>query len=120
MFNTYITLAGDASSSQTYSLQSILDGKTIRADAVRGPALPRTMTMGHSTVKRGSDTVDRHLVRLDRTELNALGVPQNASVQLVIELPRTGPTATHLQDMVTQMKNHLTAGNVTKMLNAEP
>jgi hypothetical protein len=120
-FPTAITLAGDSSSSQTYDVQSIEGGKSIRGDATRGLALPRSMTISHATTAKGSQTSDRHLVRLDLAVADATtGEKVNMSVQVVLELPRTVATVAQLKDMVTQIKNFLIDANITKLLNGEP
>lgn len=121
MFSNDITLAGDASSSQTYALQSINDGKSIRGDKTLGAALPRLLTISHSASKKGTQVTDRHLVRLDLAKADAVtGEKVNLGVYLVLEMPRTVATNAQLKDMVTQMKNFITSGAVDQLLNNEP
>jgi len=121
MFTTAITLAGDASSSQVYDLQSITGSKSIRGDVALGAALPRLMTISHSVAGKGTQISDRHLVRLDLVKADAVtGETVNGSTYIVLDMPRKTFTVAQLQDQVTQLKNFLTAGNVAKLLNNEP
>lgn len=121
MFTNDITLAGDASSSTTYALLSIADGKSVRGNAAATLGQPQTLTVSHSVTKRGSLQVDRHLARLDKTKLDALNSPVGAAVYAVLEVPRNSAiTEAEINDMVTQLKNFLSAGNIDKLLNGEP
>jgi hypothetical protein len=122
MFPTDIALAG-TSVTDTFALQSIQGGKSIRADAAATPGIPRTVTISHQEVSRSGGPADRHLVRLDRSFSPAEeGDPiQVASVQLVIEVPRSAVNAAAVQNMVDQLEAFLgTAGYLTKLLNSEP
>lgn len=121
MFTNDIVLTGDAASTQTYSLQSINAGKSIRGDALLGAALPRTMTIGHTESSKAGKITDRHLVRLDLVKADAItGLTVNIGVYLVIEMPRTTATVAQVKDMVTQLKNFLVPGAVQQLLNNEP
>lgn len=121
MFANDITLAGDNSSSTVYSLLSIADGKSIRGNAAATLGQPQTLTVSHSTAKRGSLTVDRHLVRLDKTKLNALSAPVTCGLYVVLEVPRDSTfLESEVLDMSTQLKNFLSQGNIDKLLNGEP
>jgi len=121
MFATDITLAGDASSTRTYALTSIVNGKAIRANASVAAGEAELLTISHSPPAKGSSAPTRHLVRFDLTKVNATsGLSQTGSVYVVIEEPQNTVTTAQLQDMITQLKNFLSAGNVAKMLNDEP
>jgi len=123
MFATDITLVGDAASSTVYSLRSIADGKAIRGDATAGLSQPKQLTISHSEVSRPAGILDRHLVRLDRTETRVTdSVDVAGSVYLVVESPRDNTvTVAQLKDMITQLRNFLTtAGYADKLFNGEP
>lgn len=121
MFTNDITLAGDASSSTTYALLSIADGKSVRGNAAAPLGQPQTLTISHGVTKRGSLMVDRHLARLDKTKLDASNAPVGAAVYTVLEVPRNATiTEAEINDMCTQLKNLLSAGNIDKLLNGEP
>lgn len=121
MFSNDITLAGDASSSTTYALRSVVDGKSIRSDASATLGSPKSLTVNHSVIKKADGLMaDRHLARFDRTEVNSEGKSSTASVYVVLEVPRSIVTEAQVLDMVTQLKNFLSTGNLDKLLNSEP
>lgn len=121
MFPLSITLAGDAGSSRAYALTSVEGGRSIRKNATAPSGEPETLTIAHSATKRGTLDVDRHLMRLDLTKSDVNGNKATASVQLVIELPRSISTAAQVKDMKTQVVNFLaTAGYMDQILNSEP
>lgn len=117
-----ITLAGDSSSTRTYSLTSNVNGNSVRANPLAPLNAPETLTIKNQQSTRGGIALDRHLVRLDLTKINGANQPVVASVYVTIEVPRdTVITAAIIKDMKTQMVNLLAvAGNVDKILNGEP
>jgi hypothetical protein len=116
-----ITLAGDASSSQTYSLISVQDGNSVRRNSAAPSDAPQQLIVKHESYSKGSLKGTRHLVRLERTRAQATSLtPVTGSVHLVIDAPGDTVTAADLKDMFTQLKNLLTAGVVTQVLNGEP
>jgi hypothetical protein len=125
MFATDITLAG-TSTSKTYSLVSIVEGKALRKDATAEAQAPRTMVISHQSVKRNGYTADRHLVRLDDSFNVPVGTGTDSidvlgSVQIVIEMPRTYVTAAQIKDVLDRMLTLLgSSTNVDKLLNSEP
>lgn len=120
MFATDITLAGDASSTQTYSLTSIVNGKAIRANAAAAAGAEQLLTVSHGPKSSAANAPLRHLVRIDTTKSDLTGASVVMSVYTVLEVPRTIVTAAQVQDAVTQLKNFLSGANVTKLLNSEP
>lgn len=121
MFTDPQTLTGDAASSHAYALRSILDGKSLRAVATAPVNAPETLTLSHQVSSRGGIPLDRHLVRLDLTKINALGVPVVISFYVTIEVPQDAiVTAAMVKDMRTQMTGFLVDANLTKILNGEP
>ena len=121
MFNTDITLAGDSSSTRTYSLRSIVDGSTVRANASAPVNAPETMTIKHGVSSRGGIPLDRHLVRLDLTKINSASNPVTASLYVTAEVPQDAAiTAAMIKDMRTQLQNFWIDANVVKLLNGEP
>jgi hypothetical protein len=122
MFNNDIALAG-TSVTDTFSLQSVVGGKSIRSDAAATIGVPRSLTISHQEVTRSYGKADRHLVRLDRDFEAAMAGDPNvqASVQLVIEVPRNDVTVAQIQSLVDQMEAFTgTAGYLGKILNNEP
>lgn len=91
--------------------------------SVSGLTLPaeKKITVSHETAKGGEQ---RHLVRLDRTEVDAYGVPATASIYLVIvRPPNTALTNTVFIEMINQLIDFFIEGganaNVTAVLNSE-
>lgn len=122
MFTNDITLVGDAASTRTYALTGVSDGKSIRANPLRSAALPERMTISHAPSKKGTLITDRHLVRFDNAVSDPLtGEVLTIGVYCVLEIPRNvNATAAVAKDMVTQLKNFLSAGFVQQLLNNEP
>lgn len=121
MFAFDITLAGDSSSTRTYSLTGVVDGNSARSNPVAPVNAPESLIIKHGESSRDGTTLDRHLVRFDLTKVNGAGVPLKGSLYVTIEVPRdTVFTSTIIKDMRTQMSNFLTDANVVKLLNREP
>jgi hypothetical protein len=91
--------------------------------SVSGLTLPneQKMTVSHETAKAGEQ---RHLVRLDRTVVDAFGVPATVSVYMVIvRPPNTAVTNAICLEEVNRLIDFLIEGgsnaNVTAVLNSE-
>jgi hypothetical protein len=121
MFATDVTLAG-TSVSRTYSLTSIANGKSIRADATAASGQPRTFVISHAPSVTSGVTVDRHLVRFDDTIAGVSPAPDaTPTVQLVIGMPRVTATVAQVKDIIDRLKAFLAVGaNIDKLLNNEP
>jgi hypothetical protein len=106
----------------TYSLVSIVNGSSVRRDATAALDSPRDLLIKHEQVSKGSLFSDRHLIRFERTALQAETlVPVKGAVHLVIEAPRTTITAAMIIDMIAQLRDMLSdAAIVAKILNSEP
>lgn len=104
-----------------YSLRWSDEGKS--TFSVSGLTLPneKKMTVSHETGKAGEE---RHLVRLDRTEVDAYGVSATISVYIVIVRPsNTAITNAIILEEVNRLIDFLIEGgsnaNVTAILNNE-
>jgi hypothetical protein len=104
-----------------YSLRAADIDKSIFS--VAGLTLPneKKMTVSHETGKSGEQ---RHLVRLDRTEVDAYGVSATVSVYMVIVRPsNTAITNAIILEEVNRIIDFLIEGgsnaNVTAILNNE-
>lgn len=91
--------------------------------SVQGLTLPneKKLTISHDVGKSGEQ---RHLIRLDRTEVDALLMPATASVYInIIRPPSTAITAAVITEMVNQLVDFLVEGganvNVVAVLNNE-
>lgn len=105
----------------SYALRAADSGKS--TFAVSGLTFPaqKSLTISHQTDKNGAL---RHLVRLDRTELDSTLVPATSSVYLVIvDPPSTAITNAILIEEVNKLIHFLVAtatnGQVTQLLNQE-
>lgn len=107
----------------TYSQISLENSKSIRADATRGVALPRTLVISHSTNGSGMNAIDRHLIRLNDVKEDT-GSEDNAtlsgSAYIVLEKPRRIVADADITSMVQQLIDFLSAANLVKILNGEP
>jgi hypothetical protein len=93
------------------------------AFSVSGLTLPNEKKLGvsHETTK---DAVQRHLVRIDHTVVDAFGVPATASCYMVWVRPaNTGVTNAVMLEMTNQLIDLCIEGgsnaNVTAILNSE-
>jgi enhancing lycopene biosynthesis protein 2 len=91
--------------------------------SVSGLTLPaeKKLTVSHAVGKAGNQ---RHLTRIDRTEVDALLVPATLGVYLVIDRPNsTAITNAIVIEVVNQLIDFLIEGgsnaNVTALLNNE-
>lgn len=120
-FSADITIADSTPANQTYSLLTMDGSKTLRKNTARALETPCIMTVSHTVQGKAAGIRDRHLVRFDLTELDTDGItPYSGAVYLVLDKPRRAITDAQIYDLVVQMKNYLTSGNVTKVLNGEP
>jgi len=91
--------------------------------SVSGLTLPmeKKLTVSHDVGKGGEQ---RHLIRIDRIEVDALLVPATASVYMnIIRPPNTAITVAVIVEMVNQLVDFLVEGgsnaNVVAILNNE-
>ena len=115
----------DGTTPKTYSLQSIVDAKSIRANAAAAVGAPETLTISHGKRNpKDSTSADRHLVRFDTTKVDSTsGVSQLASVYLVIEMPESQFTSTDIIEMFHRLEHIIvdsSAAGLLKILNNEP
>lgn len=102
-------------------LQAADLGKSIFSRAALSAPLRHTLTISHEIAKSGNE---RHLIRVDRTEVDALLVPATLGVYLVIDRPiSTAITNAVILQTVNNLVDFLIEGganaNVTKVLNNE-
>lgn len=104
-----------------YTLRAADLGKSIFS--VSGLTLPaaKTFKVSHETGKSGEE---RHQVRLDRTEVDALLVPATVSVYMVIvRPPSTAITTAIVIEEINKLVDFFIEGgvnaNVTAILNSE-
>jgi hypothetical protein len=95
--------------------------KSVFSVAGLTPPNEKLLTVSHETGKAGEQ---RHLVKLDRTEVDAFGVPGTVSVKLNIVRPlNTALTNAIILEEVCRLIDFLIEGgalaNVTAILNNE-
>lgn len=105
----------------SYTLRFADSGQSVFSVAGLTPPMEKKLTIGHTSGKNGED---RHLVRLDRTEVDALLVPATVSVYFnIIRPPSTAITNAIILELVNQLVDFLVEGganaNVTAILNGE-
>jgi hypothetical protein len=124
-FSPDVIMQGLDNTPHTYSEISLLNGKSVRKDASRGLGTPATLTISHEVSGKGTNSIDRHLVRLDLTEkspdVESVEVAQT-SVYTVMTVPRSLIiTKSMVRDLIHQLGSFLAEeANVTKLLNGEP
>jgi hypothetical protein len=106
---------------EVFTLRAADIGKSVFS--VAGLTLPaaKLLTVSHETTKDGTE---RHLVRIDRTEVDTYGVAATVSVYLnIIRPPNTALTNAIILKVVNQLIDFLVEGgsnaNVTAVLNNE-
>jgi len=125
MIATSLALVG-STSTLTYSLISIVDGKSIRSDATAPLGAPRTLTVSHGKRNpKDSKSPDRHMVRLDWTKQNTVtGADESLSAYFVLENPISSTfTDTEVEDMKNQLINFLAGSSgavFNQFQNSEP
>lgn len=131
MLATSLTTQNSAAVNETYELQSIAGSKAIRSVGGRDPGEPRSLTISHQRVTRGKTTTgailyaNRHLIRVDSSEVDASGQARTMSAQLVLEVPEGDAQfgATYVKDMfvhIYYMLSNTSWANLTRILNNEP
>lgn len=128
MFNNDITLNpqsfGGANADKVYSLVSWGgDSSSVRRVSTTAATTPETLKISHRAIKRGTVTVDQHLIRVDEQATDTLAGPVQLSAWMVIEVPRgtTVITSQKILDLVGRLiAFERAAGNLDKILNSEP
>jgi len=124
MIATALTLNG-VNVNSTYSLTSIVDGKAIRKDATAALGSPKVLTVSHSKRNpKDLESPDRHLVRIDWTKPNSLGVAETVSAYFVVEIPSSATfTSSDVDNVCTQITQFLLGNSgttFTQFKNGEP
>jgi len=104
-----------------FALRFADDGKSVYSVAGLTPPIEKKFTIGHDVGKGGED---RHLIRLDRTEVDSYGVPATLSVYVnIVRPPSTALTNAIIKEEVNKLVDFLIEGgtnaNVDSILNNE-
>lgn len=105
----------------SYVLRAADLGQSIFSVSGLTSPIEKKLTIGHQTGKNGEI---RHIVRLDRTEVDALLVPSTSSVYLnIIRPPSTAITVAIILEEVNKLVDFIIEGganaNVIAVLNSE-
>lgn len=128
MFNNDIVINpgtfGGVNADTTFSLVGFSgDSATLRRVSGTANSTPHELRIAHSVVKRDGLPADQHMVRLDRTFIDAIKGPVKLSTWIVMAVPK-GVTAVVLADFKEQVKSVIAflqgAGNLDKVFNSEP
>jgi len=115
-------IAGDVDTNLTVFTGRFADaGQSVFSKAGLTLPMEEKLTISHQVGKNGEE---RHLVRIDRTEVDALLVPATTSVYTVIvRPPSTALTNAIIIKQVNKLVDFLIEGgsnaNVTALLNSE-
>lgn len=112
----------DGTSNFTYSMVSLVAGKSIRKDASQDLNTPGILTISHQVNGTGSAAVARRMVRVDKTiEDGSSGDIATISAHIVLTVPNNVITKADVTAEVTKLTGFLGgAGNLDKLLNGEP
>lgn len=104
-----LVLQNVAAANHTFDLVKQNGSETTRLDVATTLAQPVTMLVRHSTIKKGSVTVDRHVVSFRMTKVDATsGLTTDAIVSTSFEVPRTGGiSVADVQDLWAYVRNLL-------------
>lgn len=119
-FSDDITL-NDGAADQTYSITSMIGGKSIRKDASQELSTPAVLSISHQVNGQGPSAIARRMVRLDRTLSSNEGEMATVSAHIVLTVPNSVITKADVSAEVAKLINFLQgAGNLDKLLNGEP
>ncbi len=122
MFSDPLTLADASATNKTFYTIGFGPSSTIRSETARTPDKPRTLQISHEKTKgsNGSPSVARHLVKASSTDKDADGVYHTCTAHVVITTPADFDGETSIQDLVAFLKNFLSSGNVSSLLDGQP
>lgn len=87
-------------------------------DSASALATPRTAEITH-TVSTSPNGVDRHLLKFQKTALDANSKPQTLTMTQTLTVPRQGIVRADVNDLIAMAKEFWTTGNTDKMLRNE-
>ena len=113
-----LVLKNAAAANVTFVRLSSDKDKVTYADQASALSTPSMITIGHqmSTAPNG---VDRHLVKISITKLDALSAQKTLTLNCSFSVPRTGITRTEVNDAIAELKEFLGTANVDALLRGE-
>jgi hypothetical protein len=92
-------IAAATNAAKTFRLRNIDSGNSERVDSSSTIGAPHVLSISHQKSGSGDKTVDRHMVRVDRTFPATETTPEvTLSVYLVMVVPRSGVTLQNVID----------------------
>lgn len=113
-----IVLKNAAAANVTYVRLTSDTSKVSYADQAGSLAQPALLVIGHQMSSSPSG-VDRHLVKLTKTMLDANNSPKTFVLNCSLSVPRTGVTRTEVNDAIAGLKEFLVTANVDALLRGE-
>lgn len=100
-FNAHVDVSGGTPTTKPFTILSTLPNGTVRQYAAAPAGEPKVLKISHSTVGKGVNMRDRHLVRLESyvVEDTVENPAKPVSAYMVLDIPRVGVTATQKSDL---------------------
>lgn len=120
MYSTSITLKNKALADVVFNKISSTATESTFLDASTTLSAPRRVIVKHTMAKDGVEGVDRHLISVPVTKLDASNKPKVLTVNLSVQAPRGVITRADIDDALALAKNMVgTDALVTQLLNGE-
>lgn len=101
----------------TFTYVGTVNGRVLRSDFAAAAETPLTMTHGHTSRSVSGTNLDSHLLRIDRTALDADGVTAHkANVRLCCDVPRAIVSDALADDFAAFIRNWASSANVRAWL----
>lgn len=101
----------------TFTYVQTQGNRIIRSDMSQTPETPLTLTHAHSETSISGAKAKSHLLRFDKTILDADGVtPYKANVRLCVDIPNAVYTDALADDFAAFVRNWATSVNVRAFL----
>lgn len=101
----------------TFTYIGTTNGRVLRSDFAAAAETPLHMTHGHTSRVAKGVALDSHLLRFDRTALDADGVtPHKANIRLASDVPRAIVSDGLADDFAAYIRNWATSANVRAWL----
>lgn len=117
-FPDSLALKNAVAATVTFQRLTSNEQKNNYIDVASALSTPRTFSISHqmTTAQKG---VDRHLIKVTKTALDAASQPCTATLNVTLNVPRTGTTRADVDDLIAIAKDFLITANVDKVLRGE-
>lgn len=101
----------------TFTYVTQRDGRVIRSDMAAPTEEPLTLSHAHSVRKVNGKAVRSHLLRVDKTKLDADGITQHlVNIRLMADVPNAVLSDALADDLAAYIRNWATSANVRAWL----